>query len=48
MHPQLIAIVDDFEHARAFMRRIVAQTPADRGRRGPTPPDGPPPNASRT
>jgi len=37
MHPQLIAIVDDFEHARAFMRRVVAQTPADRWATRPDP-----------
>ena len=29
MHPQLAAIVDDLEHARTFMRRVVARTPAD-------------------
>src|SRR5215207_10068098 len=29
MHPQLTAIVDDFEHARAFMRRVVAATPGE-------------------
>jgi hypothetical protein len=37
MHPQLTAIVDDFEQARAFLHRVVAATPPDRWATRPDP-----------
>src|SRR4051812_5766862 len=37
MHPQLTAIIDDFERARAFLRRVVAATPAEQWATRPDP-----------